>query len=448
LLYIAECGNAYANGTLLPSTVDTDQDCTTIGWISSPFPTTSFPIKETGIGLGNRSCVGNGNRPCYVYGPSGINVASAPGPVTPPVSISFAGDPTGTGAEPSSTSTMLTPSGSPIAVGKAQHALISVVDDVFKPNGTVTVTEGSNTVGTGALSEGVADVTLTTPLGLGNHSLVAHYPGDGSFSASDSAPTTMSVIGANNVSIGDVSIVSGTGGVRSMSFPVVLSQPPSGPVVVPYSLHSGSAVAGTDFIDAKPNSALTFKSGMTIKPITVKLKNDVPTGPKTFTVQLGNPTNGYVLRDGVGTGTILDPQSGGPTVNVGDASLAEGDVGGAHALKFAVTLSEPPTHATLVTVRIFTGPTQSATKGSKANHADYNSRYQFVVPFKPGASGKPGPVSKYVSAQVWPDTFEGALAGDVGDDTFTVQLYSVAADPAQPFTLGRSMGTGVISADD
>src|SRR3954452_11404096 len=101
-VYISECGNAYANGTLLPTTVDAAQDCTTIGWIDSPFPASNLTIKETGIGLGNRSCVANGNRACYVYAPEGLNVNPLP---TPPVAITFANNATGTGAQPSPTTT-------------------------------------------------------------------------------------------------------------------------------------------------------------------------------------------------------------------------------------------------------------------------------------------------------------------------------------------------------
>ncbi len=441
-LFIAECGNAYANGTALPATVDTSKDCTTIGWIYSPFAGQDFVVKQTGIGSGNRSCVLVANRPCHIYAPSGINVSPLP---TPPVNISFASNPTGGEAQPSPTTTTLLAVGSPVATGKAQHALVHVIDGAFAPDGTVTITEGATTVGTGGLTNGVADVVLGPSLGLGTHSIVAHYPGDGSFVASVSSAQTFKIIDPNNISIGDASIVSGTGGTRSLVFPVVLSKPPGSTVTIPYSFVPGTATAGVDYVGIKSTAQLTFKPGpATLKNITVKLKNDVPStaGFKTFTVHLATPTAGtYVLRDADGTGTIFDPGAGGATVSVGDVSMPEGDVGGAHAAKFAVTLSAVPTQVTSVTVNVYTRSTQSALKGAKGV-GDYNSRYQFVLTFTPGTGTKVGATTKFVGVPIWADN------SDELDEAFSVDLSNVVSNPLQPVSLGRHVATGVILSDE
>ncbi len=442
-IYIRECGNAYANGTPLPATpIDNDQDCTTIGWIDSPFNPGNFTVKETGIGNGNRSCVAvaHANRPCFIDGPTGRNEPALP---TPQVPISFAQDPTGTGAQPSVTSTMLTAIGSPIATGKAQHALVQVMDGSFAPDGTVTVTEGSTTVGTGTMTDGIANVVMTPSLGLGSHTLVAHYPGDGSFLASDSAPVTMSIVGPLNISMGDVSIVNGVGGSRAMAFPVVLSQPPTAPVQVPYTLVPGTAHPGVDYVAAKAGSVVNFKAGPgTVKYIVVKLLSDTsPTGTKNFTVQLGNPTLGsFVLRRPIGTGTIYDPDSGGLTANVGSVSMPEGDVGGAHIAKFPVTLSAAPTALTTVTVEIRSTLTDTAIK-NKRGSGDYQSRLTIPLMFRPGVAPHVGTVTQYATAQIWPDT------QDELDETFTVQIIQVTS--TQSFTIG-SHGTaaGVILSDE
>ena len=322
---------------------------------------------------------------------------------------------------------------------------MQVLDDTFKPDGTITVTEGSTTVGSGPMVEGLADITLEpgVGLGLGDHALVAHYPGDGSFSASDSPPTSYDVIGRDNISIGDVSVVSGVGGARSMVFPVVLSQVPTTTFTVPYSIVPGTALPGVDYVAPKSTAALLFHGAPTIKYIAVKLLNDAtPVGPKTFTVHLGNPVGGdYVLRRSDGTGTIYDPASGGVTVNVGDVSMPEGDAGGVHASKFPVTLSAPPTHLVVVTVNIFTGMTQTATKGRKGV-GDYNGAYTVTLKFVPPVAPRVGPVTKVVSVPIYPDT------NDEPDETFSVQVTGVTFDAAEPVALGRSLATGVILTDE
>ncbi len=440
-IYITECGNAYANDTALPATVNEDQDCQIIGWVLSPFDPTNIMVKEIGIGNGNRSCIAGGNRPCYVYGPDGINVNGLP---TPDVPISFAQDPTGNDAQPSVTTTSLTAVGSPVATGKAQHTFVQVSDDVFRPSGTITVTENGSTVGTGPMTDGVADIVLSPGLSLGSHSLVAHYAGDGSFVGSDSPPTPMVVVGPNNVSIGDVSIVSGIGGTRTMNFPVVLSQAPTAAFTIPYSIVPGTAQPGVDYVAPKATAAVKFKAGRaTVKYIAVKLLSDThPTGTRAFTVHLATPVGGaFVLRDADGTGTIYDPSTSGATVNVGDVSIPEGDGGGPKVAKFSITLSAVPTHTTTVTVRLYTGLAQTATKGAKGK-GDYNGVYTRTITFKAVAAPHVAPVTKYATAQIFPDSTNEL------DETFSVELTNVTSNPAQPFVLGRSLATGVILSDE
>ena len=439
-IYLEECGNAYADGTPLPATVDEDQDCTTIDWIDSPFTSKLVTIKQVGIGNGNRSCVAVANRSCFLWGPTGRNENGLV--PTTQVTLSFAHDPAGGNAMPAPTTTTLTATGSPIATGKVQHALVRVADASFAPAGAVTVTEGVNVVGSADMIDGVADVVISPSLAPGNHVLVAHYPGDGSFQASDSDPVTLGVVGPDNISIGDVSVVNGVGGHRSMSFPVVLSHPTTEELIVPYTFVAGTAQPNVDYTPIKKTTGyLKYTAGAktTTKYITVKLLSDASTGgSKTFTVQLGTPTLGsFVLRRAVGTGTIYDPDSGGPTVSVGAVSIPEGDGGNANTAKFPVTLSVVPTQLTTVTVQISTTLTDTALK-AKRGVGDYTSAFQLNLKFKPGMTAM-----LVASAKIWPDL------NHESDKTFTVAIVNVVSSPGQTVSVGsHSSATGVILSDE
>ena len=75
----------------------------------------------------------------------------------------------------------------------------------------------------GVLADGAVDIALD-PLPLGSHSLVAQFTGDGSFAASTSSARTMEITKADNISVGDSSVMEGPAGrFTSVAFPVVLS---------------------------------------------------------------------------------------------------------------------------------------------------------------------------------------------------------------------------------
>ncbi|WP_058189093.1 Ig-like domain repeat protein [Terracidiphilus gabretensis] len=60
------------------------------------------------------------------------------------------------------------------------------------PSGTVTFEDGTNVLGTGSVSGGSATLT-TSSLAIGNHSIVASYGGDSTFTGSNSAATAVDV---------------------------------------------------------------------------------------------------------------------------------------------------------------------------------------------------------------------------------------------------------------
>lgn len=142
-----------------------------------------------------------------------------------------------------------------------------------------------------------------------------------------------------------------------------------------------------------------------------------------YDVGPSDPTLG-VLDD-----LLPDPQS--PRVEVGDASVLEGDSGGDRVVKIPVTLSEPSTTQVDVTYTLAAG-----TAGAPADFNDKNGTPR-LLKFKVGGSGLTA-TRKWVAVKVHPDT------SPEPDETFTVTLSS----PTAGYTLGRSVGTGTIIDDD
>jgi Bacterial Ig-like domain (group 3) len=237
---IAECGNAYANGTPLPSMpvvvtgVLDAVNCEVIAFRSSGTMQTAPVVindvgvtaRQTAIGHGNRSCVKAppAIAPCFVYVATSIN--SDP---FPQEAITFTLD-APAGGEPAVTATTVTAVGTPVGLGKHAHAMVSVsvpTDSTLTPDGAVQVFEGATLVGSGTLDTTAhASVDIGT-LALGAHDLSASFVGNGSFAASAStSPSTMTIIEAKNISIGDASVVEGnSSGPRSVIFPVAIRRP-------------------------------------------------------------------------------------------------------------------------------------------------------------------------------------------------------------------------------
>src|SRR4029077_8502742 len=139
------------------------------------------------------------------------------------------------------------------------------------------------------------------------------------------------------IAINDVTLYEGNSGTTNAVFTVSVSPPPSLPVSVNFGTSDGSAVAPGDYLST--SGVLTFAPGETNKSIIVQVVGDMAYElNETFNVNLSSPNNASI-SDGNGIGTILndDPI---PTISIGDATLAEGNVGTTSAI-FAVTLSAP-----------------------------------------------------------------------------------------------------------
>jgi hypothetical protein len=459
---VAECGNAYADASPLPSMVNVTPgvldsvDCEVIGFRSAGTMTTSpvtidgptVTARQTGIGDGNRSCIDSppALQPCFIYVSTSVNITSN----IAPQSISFATS-VPTGGAPAATAITVTPDGSPVGLGKTAHAFVQVTapsDPSLIPEGSVEVFEGATLLGSANLdATATANVAIGTPA-LGSHDLTASFTGNGSFDPSGPAAGTLSIVGANNISIGDASIVEGdTTAARSLIFPVVLSKPPTSPVLVNYSVIPtgtnpavvGAATApGTNVIaQAK---TLTFKAGPgTVKYITVKIVGNTVDngGDMTFAVQLAdNAANGgYVLRKPTGNGLIIDddsPTSSAPVVSLGNSSVPEGDAGGPHAMKFTVSLSSPSSVSVTVFLQVSNG---SASHGTKLT-GDWGGAINRKLVFRPGQ------VSHPLGVAAFPETLSER------DETVKVAVTSVSTTDANVVLGSHTLVFGTILSDE
>ena len=240
------------------------------------------------------------------------------------------------------------------------------------------------------------------------------------------------------VSVGDVTMLEGDTGAHNMAFPVTLSAPANTQVTVQYAVIGITATGGSSAgpgIDFKTKTGtVTFSPSTTTgvtpisKYISVPVYGDTGAEPdETFSVMLMNPTGGYVLGKGGGTGTIVndDGIASGMTMGVGDASVV-GANAGSQSLQLPVTLSAPA--PSTITVDYTIDPDTAAYSSTKAGGGDYGGKTSGTLTFLTGTS------MKTLTVPIWPD------ANPDTDESFTITLSNATG----PIAVIRDTGTGTI----
>ena len=130
------------------------------------------------------------------------------------------------------------------------------------------------------------------------------------------------------LSIGDASLVDGSGSGGGMRFEVRLAPASTSTVTVRYETEDGTAIAGLDYTAAR--GTLTFSAGVTRAAIEVAILSAAEGQyPKTFTVTLSNPSGARLADAGAGataTGTISEG-SGTDGTNTGEPTEPGGPTG-------------------------------------------------------------------------------------------------------------------------
>ena len=271
---------------------------------------------------------------------------------------------------------------------------------------TITVAVTGDTVVEG-------DETFTVALGT---------PSNGDVTASDdSGLGTIENDDSATVTVGSVSQAEGDAGTTDFTFDVTLTGDVAGGFTVSYNSADGSATIGdSDYVAT--SGTLTFTGTDTeTQTITVTVNGDtVVEGNETFTVDLGDPSNGDVTSID-GTGTIENDDSA--TVTIDNVSQAEGDTGTTDFV-FTVTLSGDVAGGFMVP---FTTADGTATIG--------DSDYVFT-------SG----TLTFTGTDTETQTITVTVNGDTvveGDETFTLALGmpSVAGVTANGGSGGGGLGT-------
>lgn len=149
--------------------------------------------------------------------------------------------------------------------------------------------------------------------------------------------------------------------------------------------------------------------------VLVEGSEPISTGPVAYTFVVGE-------LPPPPAGSCVAP---GPSVSVGDVSVAEGDAGKPLPAKFSVTLSEPSATEVVVGYDIVADPSDVVVKSGTAK-------------FKPKASTGLTATSKPVAVKILPDV---AIEGD---ETYSVELTSVTPG----YSIAKGIGAGVIVEDD
>jgi VCBS repeat-containing protein len=170
---------------------------------------------------------------------------------------------------------------------------------------------------------------------------------DGDFS---NATLTITVNGSNEVPIFSVNDVTVNEGAGTAVFTVTRTGDSTVAADVSYALSNGTASSTSDY--TTQSGLLSFAIGETSKTITVAITNDsIYEGSETFDVTLSSPTNGAIIGDAVGVGTILDDGTGSggtnddrPSFSINDVTVNEA----AGTMTFTVTKTGSTTQSATV----------------------------------------------------------------------------------------------------
>ena len=167
---------------------------------------------------------------------------------------------------PASSSTTLSSSGGPSVFGQSVSFTATVATSTATPSGTVTFMDGSTTLGTEALLNGVATLT-TSSLSVGGHSITATYGSNTDYLGSSSSALAQTVTK-------DASVVS----IVSSASPSVLKQ------AVSFTVNVSAASPGS----GTPTGTVQFEiDGKNVGPA-VALVNGAATSGSSSSLALGN----------------------------------------------------------------------------------------------------------------------------------------------------------------
>jgi hypothetical protein len=206
------------------------------------------------------------------------------------------------------TATALASSANPSVYGQSvtlTAAVSAMAPGSGTPTGTVTFMDGSATLGTGALSGGVATFS-TSALAVGTHPVTAVYSGDTNFTTStstalsqavDQATTATALASSANPSVYGQSV--------TLTASVSATSPGSGTPTGTVTFMDGPATLGTGTLSGGVATFTTGALSAAIHPVTA-----VYSGDTNFTTSTSNSLNQAVNQAGTTTTVVAAPSSG------------------------------------------------------------------------------------------------------------------------------------------
>ena len=152
----------------------------------------------------------------------------------------------------------------------------------------------------------------------------------------ESAPARAS--GVSQITITDVSVLEGGGGLTSLTFTLTLDPPSSNEVTVDYATKGNTATEGNnDYIGQQ--GSVFFDIGQEAQLITIDVNgDDILEDDETLFINLSNAAGGAFIADNQATGTIENDDAV-PTVSISDGLNSEGSF--LPFVPFTVGLSNP-----------------------------------------------------------------------------------------------------------
>ncbi len=223
-------------------------------------------------------------------------------------------------------------------------------------------------------------------------------------------------------SIDSPTVTEGDSSSVNLVFAVTLSASSTSQLTVGYAQTGGTATSGTDYT-AVAAGTLTFAPGVTSRTIAVSVTGDTANEVnETVVLTLSNATSGAGIATAIGTGTIMDNDTPGFSIN--SPSATEGDSSTTN-LVFTVTLSPAPAAAATVNWAEGTGGT--ATSGT-----DYTAITGGTLTFSAGTT------TQTITVSVSGDTTHEA------DETVVITLSNASTGT----NISTATGTGTITNDD
>jgi hypothetical protein len=284
--------------------------------------------------------------------------------------------------------------------------------------GTLTFNPGERQLSfdIGVIDDEVDEVTETFFVNLSNPSNATVAVGQSLVRISDNDGPTISV---NDVTVGE-----GQGGLTSAVFTLSLSAPSVEDVYVRFRTANGTASANGFPRDyAARDITVRIAPGLTSTNFTVNVFGDlIPETDETFFVNLSNPLSA-TIADGQGVGTIVNDDA---TVRFGATAASANEADG--SVRLTVTRTGPLTHPSAVNY--------ATNDGTASDRSDYNAAVGSLE-FAPGEASKTITVFLTDDAHVEDaETFGVTLSnpgfggGPVASPETTV--VTVASDDATP----------------